>query len=150
MKANTVKKSILASLMFLFSPVFLSAADSINVTHEVFKSCKQAVDFQDEKPSNDKFTNDVISTLTLLCTAYVMGLDDMHQLMARKLVNSIDDPEKIKKEKVFLYCKPGNITYGQMARIVATYGKERPESLALPAELFVTMAFHNSYPCTTK
>ena len=67
----------------------------------------------------------------LVATTYVAGVRDAFDLFNET-------------------CVPGEVTNGQLTKIVHKYLKKTPESLHVPAAVLVYTAAHQAFPCPTK
>lgn len=70
-----------------------------------------------------------------MCSGYVVGLIDMHDLMVAIEVH----PPR--------WCAPKTVTYGQMQLVTVAYMQRNPQSLHLQFSVLIIGALSEAFPC---
>lgn len=71
------------------------------------------------------------------CFGYVLGVIDMHSIMAA-------GSGRVKDTN---YCIPANASWPQLAKVVVKYGNDHPEVLNQAALILISDAFSQAFPC---
>jgi hypothetical protein len=127
-----MKSKLLAVLVLCF---LSSHAYADNDGNSLLLACKASVDFLDEQKIEMKHPHSVGQ-----CLGLISGLRDMHDYFQTGLLEIIQP----------VFCVPGEVNSGQLARVLVKYLKENPTELHKRDTLLILMAFIDGFPCDQK
>lgn len=104
------------------------AADRKYDGNELLGQCQQYLKLADSEPNYDRIDVGI-------CAGLVEGVNSMVYFYS----------DLLKKDDK--YCMPGNVTNGQMVRILVKYLKDNPKLLNKSNTVLMWSAFKDAYPC---